>query len=85
MTDDRAAGPAFLRDAASDLGGDLKVFLIAALLVVTGAAIGYVAAGGEGLIMGGLVGAGVFGLVVAWWALSWAWQTGRRVRDRIRR
>lgn len=85
MTDDRGAGRALLSDAASDVGGDLKAFLVAALLVLTGAGVGYLVAGAEGVIVGGLAGAGVFLVVVVWWALSWALQAGRTLRDRTRR
>jgi hypothetical protein len=85
VADDRGAGRTFLSDAAGDLGGDLKAFLVAAVLVLTGAGVGYLVAEGEGVVLGGLAGGGVFLLVVAWWALSWAWQAGRSLRERTRR
>jgi hypothetical protein len=85
VTNDRGAARTFLSDAGADLGGDLKVFALAALLVLGGAGVGYLVAGGEGVVPGGLAGGGVFGLVVAWWAVSWAWETVRGARKRLRR
>ena len=74
-----------LEDAGDSFLGDLKDLVLLVLPVVVGAVVGYLVAGGRGLVIGAAVGVALVAAYLLWGAIGLVadavrWLRGRRSR-----